>query len=95
MGDRLQSRKRQEAAGALDGVNGTEDACQQRLILGVLLELDEFLIQAREVLVTLDQEFANHFLILHGRVLHRATQLPCRALEVTDVKAIGARQGSL
>ena len=54
MGDLLQSRKREEAARALDGVNGAEDAGQQRRILRVLLEFDKLLIQAREVFVTLD-----------------------------------------
>ena len=59
-----------KAARALDGVNGAEDAGQQRRILGVLFEFDEFLIQAREVLMTLDKELTNHFLILHALVLH-------------------------
>ena len=54
MGDPLQRRKREEAARALDGVNGAEDAGQQRRVLRVLLQLDELLIQAREVLMTLD-----------------------------------------
>ncbi len=63
--DSLQGGKREEAAGALDRVNGAEDACQQLRILGVLLEFDEFLIQTREVFMTLDQEFTNHILILH------------------------------
>ena len=72
MGDPLQRRKREEAARALDGVNGAEDAGQQRRVLRALLQFYEFLIQAREVLMTLDKEFTNHILILHANVLHGA-----------------------
>ncbi len=41
MGDPLQSRKRKETAGALDSVNGAEDAGQQSCILRALLEFYE------------------------------------------------------
>ena len=68
MRDFLQRRKREETTGALNGVNRAEDAREQRRILRVLLQLDEFLIQRREILVTLDQKFANHILIFHTMV---------------------------
>jgi hypothetical protein len=44
----------EEAACALNSVNGAEDACQQSRILRVLLEFDKLLIQTREVLMTLN-----------------------------------------
>ena len=79
MRDPLQRRKREEAARALDGVNGAENACQQGPVFRVLLELDKLLIQLREVFVTLDQKFVNHVLILHSLVLHaRQKTVLCR-----------------
>ena len=81
MGDSFQGRKPKESARALDRVNGAKDACQQRRILRPLFEFDEFLIQSREVLVTLDKEFTNHILILHAYVLH-GVQKPCLAVSL-------------
>ena len=80
MGDLLQRRKREETARALDGVNGAENARQQRRVLRVLLQFNEFLIQAREILMTLHQKFTNHFLILHALVLHGARRFRRRPL---------------
>ena len=54
MGNPLQRCKCEEAARALDGVNGAEDAGQQGRLLRVFFQFNEFLIQAREVLMTLD-----------------------------------------
>ena len=72
MGNPFQRRKRKETACTLDRVNCSKDASQQRRVLRVLLEFDKFLIETREVFMTLNEEFTNYFLILHAHFLHRA-----------------------
>ena len=53
-------------------MNRAEDAGEQRRVLRVLLEFDEFPIQTGQVFMTFDQELANYFLILHAHFLQRA-----------------------
>src|SRR5207248_2533598 len=59
MGHGLQLHKSQKAGSALDGVQRAEDT-GQRLALGrFFLQLDEIEVELREVLVRLEQEFAD------------------------------------
>jgi hypothetical protein len=74
--DPLQSGKSQEAASALNGVNGSEDASQKTHILRVLFQLDQILIETREVFMTLDQELSNGFLIFQESVFHDPLPIP-------------------
>src|SRR5690606_7131722 len=66
--DRFERVKPQETAGPLDGMNRTEDARQQLLVVGPALERHEFLIETGEVLRALDQEIVDNLLLL----VHRA-----------------------
>jgi hypothetical protein len=72
MGDSLKRGISEKSARPFNRMNGAENAGQQRCVLRVFFDLDQFPIQAREVFVTLDKELANHFLILYALILHGA-----------------------
>ena len=67
--DGLEPPVRQEAAGALDGVDGAEDAPEQVAAVRRLLEGDEVLVELVEVLVALDQELLDDLVHVVQRVL--------------------------
>jgi hypothetical protein len=51
-------------------VNGPENTSQKSRVLGALLELNEILIQLREVLITFDQKLSDRFLIFLAQIVH-------------------------
>jgi len=60
-------------------MNGAEDASEQSRIPWALLKLDKIDIQAREVLITFDQEFPNSLLIFCTYVVYDPLLVPrCR-----------------
>src|SRR5579863_8275053 len=76
MGDLLQSRKREEAAGALDGVNGPENTGQKGSIFRTQFQLNQILIQAREIFMAFNEELTNYVLIvLHALFLQRTRMI--------------------
>ena len=64
MGELFQFGEAEEAATALDGVDGSENAAEEFGIAGVGFKVDEFLIEAIEVLRAFLQEVFNQF--VHG-----------------------------
>jgi hypothetical protein len=64
VGKSLKGRQSEETAGTFDGVKRAEDLREQSAVLGLLFKFNQLLIQARKVLMTLDEKFTNHFLIL-------------------------------
>jgi len=64
VGDRFQSRQAQEPAGALDGMDQTEDVAEDLRILRILLEFDEFAVDDFEALAGFRQEFTEQ--IVHA-----------------------------
>jgi hypothetical protein len=58
MRHRLEPRQPKEAAGALDGVDQTEDIAEKTGIVGILFELDQLEVEHRQALVCLGQKFA-------------------------------------
>ncbi len=62
---RFEARHAEEAAGALDGVYEPENVAQDRLVVRILLESDEFGIHGVEVLGTLGEELTQQ--VVHER----------------------------
>ena len=61
MRDAAQLVEAKESGGALNGMDGTEDIGQQRGITRPLFQLNQLAIEIGQVLVALDQKFANVF----------------------------------
>jgi hypothetical protein len=59
VGDRFELGEPQKTAGALDGVDGAENTGQSFAVAGIPLQLHEFAVQRIQVLVALDQKFAD------------------------------------
>ena len=61
MRDRAEGLELEEPRRALDRVDGAEDVRQHVPVPGILFEDDQIAVELIEVLVTLDQELAQHF----------------------------------
>jgi hypothetical protein len=72
VGDPFQEGEAEEAAGAFDGVYGAEDGAEERRVLRLLFELDNFQFKPREVFVAFDKKFAHYILVLHTPVFRIA-----------------------
>jgi hypothetical protein len=75
VGERFELAEREEAAGALDRVDGAEDALQQRVGVRLPFERDKIAIELIEILVTLYEKLVHDLLELvhllssaHGRL---------------------------
>jgi hypothetical protein len=55
----LELGKAEKSAGALDGVNGAEDARQRVAVSRIFLQMDQLAIQQIEILAAFDQKLAN------------------------------------
>src|SRR5918994_5183293 len=58
MRQRFETRQPKEAAGPLDGMHQPKDVAQDRLVVRIPLESDEFRVDRIEMLAGLDQELA-------------------------------------
>ena len=67
MGDRLELDQPHESGRSLDAVQRAEDLGERTLFGGILLERDQIGIEQRQVLVRLQQELAEDFVVRHGR----------------------------
>ena len=65
MRQRFQPRQAEEAAGALDGVDETENVVENLGVVGILLETHELDVDDVETLVRLGQEFPQQ--VVHGK----------------------------
>ena len=86
MGQRLEARQAEEAAGALDGVDEAEDVAQDRLVVRVLLEADELDVDRVEMLARLGQELTQQIVHDGYRTLtqRRHSRAECRPRWVYD-----------
>ena len=69
---RLEPRQSEEAAGALDGVNEPEDVAEDRFVVRILLEPNQFEIDGVEMLARFRQKLAQK--IVHDENSTHATQ---------------------
>lgn len=72
VGQRLQPRQADEAAGAFDGVNQPEDVAQDVAVVGLLLEAHEFPIDGIEIFARLGQELLQQ--VVHAGDHHSTRQ---------------------
>ena len=95
MGDLFQSRECEETTGALDGVDRAENACQTTGVIWAYLQLDQILIQAREILMAFDHKLTNDILIiLHALVLHGARRVRCLFCGASQLHPSSTQSGS-
>ena len=66
VGDRLELAERQEAAGALDGVDRAEDAGEELALTRALLQVDQVAVELVEVLVALHEELLDDLVHRHS-----------------------------
>src|SRR5205085_3943387 len=67
VGQRLQPGEAEEAARALDGVDGAEDAVEQFPVARGRLQGHQVAVELLEVLAALEQELLDQVLVVHGR----------------------------
>ncbi len=65
--DFFQARQTEKTAGALDGVHQTKDIAENPIVARVLLELDQFDVEDREIFRRLGQKFIQQ--VIHSRTL--------------------------
>ncbi len=79
MGEDFELAESEEPARSFDRVDRAEDALQQRMRVGFLLEGDKISVELIEVLVALHEEFAHDLVEL----VHQHSSAPARTLRVT------------
>jgi hypothetical protein len=82
MSELLQVRERKESASSFNRMKGAKHIPQQIRVLWMFLQLDQILIQTRQVLMALNKKFTNCFLVFGAPIVHNrfpllnATPLP-------------------